>query len=350
MLMRYSPKKLHALRALWIPILFLLGVGWLTPQTADAQISVKMATLVPKDSSWHRILLECADQWNKLSGGKVRIIIYAGGTQGDDPDIVRKMNLHILDAALLTSVGIAEIDKSVYALSVPMMYNDYGEVYSVLEKMRPHLESAMEAKGFVVLNWADAGWLHFFTKKPVAAPDDLEKLALFQWAGDPRTLEIWRSAGFNPRPGASTELATGLQTGLYEAFTASPQVAVITGYFTNAKYMTDLDWALLLGATVIRKEVWDRIPANIKPALMRAQLEAAQKLQADIRQSTVRDIQSMKARGLTVVPVDARLRDEWRAVVDKATSKIRGDFAPADAYDEALKFRDEYRQQKAAKK
>ena len=347
--MRYLHKTSQASRIWRFAILSLFGI-WLASQPAHAQISIKMATLVPKDSSWHRILLECADQWNKISGGKLRVIIYPGGTQGDDPDIVRKMNLKIIDAAVLTSVGLAEIDKSVYALSVPMMYNDYDEVYSVLEKMRPHLEANMEAKGFVVLNWADAGWVHFFAKKPVASPEDLKKLALFQWADDPRTLEIWKTAGFNPRPGASTELATGLQTGLYEAFTVSPQIAVITGYFANCKFMTDLDWALLMGGTVIRKEVWDRIPADLKPALAQAQRQAAQKLQSDIRQSTARDIESMKARGLTVVPVDARLKDQWRAVVDKAKSKIRGDFAPADAYDEALKYRDEYRQQKAVKK
>ena len=26
----------------------------------------------------------------------------------------------------------------------------------------------MEAKGFVVLNWADGGWVHFFTTDPGA--------------------------------------------------------------------------------------------------------------------------------------------------------------------------------------
>ena len=31
------------------------------------------------------------------------------------------------------------------------------------------------AKGFVVLNWADAGWLRFFTTSPVATPDDLQE-------------------------------------------------------------------------------------------------------------------------------------------------------------------------------
>jgi TRAP-type C4-dicarboxylate transport system substrate-binding protein len=330
--------------------LMVVFAAWLAPPSALAQVTVKMATLVPKESSWGLILQECAAKWNKLSGGKVRVILYAGGTQGDDPDVVRKMNLRTLDAAVFTSVGVAEIDKSIYALSVPLMYEDYDEIYAVLEKMRPRLEGNIQSKGFVVLNWIDGGWMHFFTKKPVATPDDLKKLVLFQWAGDPKTLEIWITAGFNPRPGASTELATGLQTGLYDAFTASPQIAVVTGYYENAKNMTDLNWALILGATVIKKEVWDRIPADIKPALMQAQSEAAQKLQADIRQSAVRDIQSMEKRGLKVVPVDAKALEQWHAVVDKAKAKIRGDFAPADAYDEALKYRDEYRKQKAAKK
>lgn len=340
-LLRYS-----AVRAGLIILAFLV----LGPAKASAQVTVKMATLVPKGSAWHQVMLEVSDKWNKISGGRVKVVLFPGGTQGDDPDVVRKMNLKTLDAALLTVVGVAEIDRSVYALSVPMMFNDYDEVYSVLEKMRPKLEARMEAKGFVVLNWVDAGWLHFFTTKPVASPDDLRKLALFQWAGNPKELEIWNSAGFMTRPGASSDLPTGLKTGLYQAFTASPQVAVIMGYFQDASNMTDLNWALLLGATVIRKDVWDRVPADIKPALLQAQRDAALKLRAEIRQSAAKDVQNMRARGLNVVPVDARTLDLWRASVDRAKDKIRGDFAPADAYDEALRFRDEYRKSKPAPK
>ena len=51
-------------------------------------------------------------------------------------------------AGVLTSVGIAEIDKSVYALGVPMMYASYDEVYWVLEKMRPRLEAARRTADF----------------------------------------------------------------------------------------------------------------------------------------------------------------------------------------------------------
>lgn len=320
----------------------------LGPAAASAQtVTIKMATLVPTNSSWFLVLKEVADKWAKLSNGRVKVILYGGGTKGDDPQVVQAMRLGELQGAVLTSVGMAEIEKSVYAVSIPMAFDSYEEVYAVLDKMRPRFESAIEAKGFVVLNWADAGWIQFFSTKPVATPDDLRKLTLFQWAGDPKSLEIWKTAGFNVRPAAVTDLPTGLQTGLFQACTLSPQVAQLGRYYEKAKYMTDLRWALLLGATVIKKETWAQVPADIKPALLKAMQDAGAKLQADIRQSGEKDIAAMKAAGLTVVPVDAKTKELWRKTAESTYGKVRGDFVPADAFDAAMKARDEYRKAQA---
>ncbi len=46
---------------------------------AGAQpIVVKMATLVPDGTSWHLVLKEVAAEWGKISGGKVKVNLYAG--------------------------------------------------------------------------------------------------------------------------------------------------------------------------------------------------------------------------------------------------------------------------------
>ena len=264
-------------------------------------------------------------------------------------DISRKMNLGTLNAGVLTSVGIAEIDRSVYALSIPMAFAGYDEVYAVLEKMRPKLEATMLAKGFVVLNWADGGWNHIFSKAPVTTPDDMRKLKMFSWAGDPKTTEAWKKMGFDPRPAPSTELATGLQTGLFEVFLAPPQVALITRYYEHTKYMTDLPWQILMGATVIRKDAWERIPADLRPKLLEVAKSAGARLQQSISQSQQRDVDAMKRTGLVVVPVDARAREAWRRTTESAYSVMRAAI-PVDAFDDALRYRDEYRRQKGAAK
>jgi TRAP-type C4-dicarboxylate transport system substrate-binding protein len=317
----------------------------LAPRAAEPQapVLVKLATLVPENSSWHLILKETAVKWQTLSGGKVKVNIYAGGTQGDDPELVRKMRLGTLHAGVLTAVGIAEIDKSVYALGVPMMYSSYEEVYYVLEKLRPRLEAGLAAKGFVVLNWADGGWVHFFAQKPVLSPDDLRAQRLFTWQGDTEAVETWKSAGFRPVPLPATEIATALQTGLVTALGAPPQVAVISQYYNHAKNMTDMKWQLLLGATVIKKETWEKIPADLRPALLEAAREAGTRLQAEVRRTYERDVESMRKRGLNVVPVDAKTRALWEKTAEGMYPRIRGPIVPAEAFDEAFRHRDEFR-------
>jgi TRAP-type C4-dicarboxylate transport system substrate-binding protein len=333
------------LSLLAVSLAMALAVPPPAPVQAQGRILIRMATLVPDGSSWYLILKEMAEKWKEVSGGRVQVRLFPGGVAGDDPDVVRKMRLGTLSAGVLSAVGVGEVDPSVYALGIPLMYESYDEVYWVHGRMRAGLEAALAEKGFVVLNWADGGWVHFFTKKPVATPDDLRQLKLFTWGGDAEAVEVWRSGGFNPVPLPSTEIATGLQTGLIEALGAPPQVAVISQFFNNAPYMTDLRWQLLLGATLITKKAWDRVPAEFQPEIRRVTEEAGARLRKEIRESEGPDIEAMKKRGLTVVPVSEAQRAEWQQVTEKLYPQIRGNVVPAAAFDEARRLRDEYRSQ-----
>ena len=327
------------------------AVAGVSARRAEAQtITVKLATMAPEGTFFHQVLKEVAADWKKISNGRVNVVIFAGSTAGDDTDVVRKMKMGTLQAGALVAVGMAEIEKSIYALEIPMMYASYDEVYDVLGKMRPRLESQFEKKGFVVLNWVDAGWLKFFSKNPVKTPEDLKQQKLFQWAGDNDSLEIMKGAGFNVVPLPGTELATALQTGLVNALSTTPQVAVLTQYYNYAKNMTDVSWALLLGGTVIKKDVWDRIPADLHAPLLKAMQDAGTKLQAQVRQGGQRDIDAMTKRGLNVVPVDPKTREAWVRTVETQYPKVRGRIVPADAFDEAMKYRDEYRKRSGAGK
>ena len=58
----------------------------------------------------------------------------------------------------------------------------------------------------------------------------------------------------------------------------------------------------------------------------------------------------MSETWLTVVPVDARTRELWRRSVEVGYPIIRGGVMPADAFDDALRYRDEYRRQKGVAK
>ena len=311
---------------------------------------VKMATIAPKGSSWHLILQEMGEQWKTTSGGRVRLTLYPGGVAGDDGDVVRKMRLGTLGAGLLASAGLSDIDRSVLALQVPMMYSSYEEIDYVLSKMSPQFEKAFEDKGFVVLNWVNAGWVHFFTKTPVRTPNDLKSLKIFAWAGDNSTVELWKWAGFSPVPLPSTEISTALQTGLVTALPAPPQAAVLLQWYTHAKNMTDVRWAVLIGATVVSKAAWERIPADIRPALREAARVAGRRMQDEVRKRDQLDVDAMVKRGLNVIHLDAATTDLWQKQAEGAYPKMRDSYVPARCFEEALGFRDEYRKTRGSGK
>jgi TRAP-type C4-dicarboxylate transport system substrate-binding protein len=89
--------------------------------------------------------------------------------------------------------------------------------------------------------------------------------------------------------------------------------------------------------------MWDRIPAEFHPALLEASKEAGAALRKEVRESRARDIEAMRKRGLNVVSVDAAARKLWLETAESMYPQIRGKIIPADAFDEAMKYRAEYR-------
>jgi TRAP-type C4-dicarboxylate transport system substrate-binding protein len=322
----------------WVTYGFLLSLLW---TEASAQ-TIKLATLAPRDSTWYRILESMGERWKQASGGRVQLRIYAG-TQGDESDIMRKIRVGQLQAAAVTTVGLGTIDPVTQALHIPLAFRSQDELDYVLSHIQGEMEKALANKGFVVLNWGEAGWIHFFTKAPVASPDDLRKLKLFVWSSGKSSDGIWKDNGFQPVSLASTDIMPGLKTGMISAIQAPPIAALSNQWFGVANYMTALPWAPLTGATIITKESWEQIPPDLRPTLAKIAQEAGVEMQKEVRTLEQQAISEMVKRGLHVVNVPPEAEREWQKTVEGIYPRLRGDFVPAEQFDEVLRLRDEYR-------
>jgi TRAP-type C4-dicarboxylate transport system substrate-binding protein len=319
----------------------LLGV--LLSASLPAQTVIRLGTLVPKGSRWHEILLNMGEEWKKASGGKIELKIYPGGEQGDEPEMVQKLRIKKLQAVALSGAGLSGIDAAVAALQVPMMLSSYEELDYVRDHISDRLEKGLAQRGFIVLNWGDAGWVHFFTKQPASRPAEIRRMKLCVLQGDNSTFELYKINGFQPVSLAATDILTGLQTGLIEAFQAPPLVALSNQWFGGAKNMLDVQFAQLVGATVISKDVWDTIPAPVQKEMMQSARTAGVALREEIRKSEASSIPLMQQFGLNVVHADAQAVAEWRKLAEGIWPKLRGPVVPADLFDEVKRLRDEYR-------
>src|SRR6266704_1226154 len=171
----------------------------LNPAVAAAPIKVRLATLAPKGSSYTKHLQVMGEAWRQAPGGGALLTIYPDGTMGSEADMVRRMRLGQLQAAMVTTSGLLEIEPGVAGLqSMPKVFRTLEEVDFIDAKMEPMLEKRLEEKGFIVLFWSDTGFVRFFSKQPVVAPDDLRKTKLFVAAHRPAGVEIYWFVGCHP--------------------------------------------------------------------------------------------------------------------------------------------------------
>jgi TRAP-type transport system periplasmic protein len=313
---------------------------------AQSRLRIKLATAAPRDTSYHRILMEMGEAWRKATGGQVDLVIYPGGNQGSEADTVRRMNIGELQAAMLTASGLSEVDPSVAALeSIPMLFRSLDEAQYVREKLRPDLEKRLAAKGYVSLFWGDTGWARFFSRKAAITPADFKPMKIFVTAsGSEKQLQIMQALGYRPVPLDFADALLQLQTGGVDAVPTIPIVALAGQYYTAAKHMTEVNWTPVVGATIVTAKAWDSVPAASRDALLAAAAEAGRKIQEQSRRENEQAVTTMKTKwGVEVHAVSPQLDQEWRTFAESIYPKIRGAMVPADMFDRTKQLVDEYR-------
>jgi len=317
-----------------------VGVG------AAARVRIKLATVAPKDSSYHRMLLEMGEKWRKASDGQVDIVVYPGGTQGSEADVVKRMSVGELQAGMLSVGGLTEIDSAVAALQeIPMLFRSLAEEEYVIDKLRPDLEKRLAAKGFVALFWGDSGWARFFSRNPATRPDDFKSMKIFVTAsGSAKQMQIMQALGYKPVPLEVADALIQLQTGGVDAVPTLPLLALSGQYYTVTKHMLELNWSPLVGAAVVTRQAWDAVPPALRDQLLQIATDAGSRIRQASRQENDQAVATMKARsGLQVHAVTPQLEDEWRRFAEGIYPRLRGTIVPEDMFDQARQRVSEYR-------
>jgi TRAP-type C4-dicarboxylate transport system substrate-binding protein len=309
-------------------------------QVAMAQdVTIKLGTLAPQGSTWHSLLKELAEKWGEASGGKVKLKIYAGGTQGSEGDMVRKMGVGQLQAASITNVGLHDIVAEPMIFSAPGIVNerDFADIFPKLE---PQLNASIEARGYVVLSWAQVGTVGIFCTKPYATPEAAADGKFFAWDGDPASVEAFKLVGFRPVVLSSTDIVPSLQTGMITCVSQVPAYMLTARLFDKANHMVDYPWSYLVGATVVKKDTWDKVPADVKPKLLAIAKEINGRIDAEVKRLNDDAVVAMKKQGLTVVKVDPA---PWEKAAQRSWPAVRGKVVPEAFFDQVVKLRDEAR-------
>jgi len=331
--------KTHKYKSAFFILLVMLTAG------VRAQ-TIKVGSIAPDRSPWNDALQEIGREWLRISDGKVRLRIYPGGIAGSEEDMIRKIRLGTLGAALLTNVGMSKLHDDAFVMNVPFIFHDEAELGYVLEKMKPVFEEKIEEKGFKVIVWSMSGWLHFFSKDRVLTPDDLKRHKLSFMTGEPELEQAFKKAGYHIVPTELNDLMMALQSGMVNAFYLSPLLAGSGQYFPFAPNMLDLKVSPLLGGIVVSARIWRQIPPEQQKAMLEVSARISSRLVKEADEVEKKTMAAMKEHGLKVVEVNPQIAQSWRESSGEGMEELVGKSFSKEVYDLVLRHLQEYRRNK----
>jgi len=290
---------------------------------AQETITIRLATLAPRRSAWMRAYTLWDRELRARTGGRVRLRIYAGGSAGGERTVVRKLRANQLDAAAITTTGLGQIVRPALVLSAPGVIRDYPELDAVRRELAPELEAEFDRAGFKLLGWGDAGRVRLFSTRPIRRPADLRRCRPWVWRDNPVFVEFIRAAGVRGVPLAIAEVRPGMQTGRIDTFAASALGAVALQWFTGARYVSRQSSGIVVGAMIMRKDVFDRLPPDVRQTFEDESARNSATLSRAIRRADDRAYRALLSRGLTPVDVEPH-RAEWEEVGRRARERLTG--------------------------
>lgn len=311
----------------WMAFLCLLLVTATIPTYSHAKkYKLKLATLAPKGSAWMNLLDKMKWELKKKSKGKIRVKMYAGGRMGDEKIVVGKMKLGTLDGASLTSIGLAQINKALLSLQLPFLFRKYKELDHVRKNLDGMFRQMLLKKGFVLLGWGDVGYIYIFSKNKIKTVADMKKAKIWAWTDDPLTQQFAKLAGFTPRLLGLLHVRNGLQTGIIDTVVGTPLTLIAMQWHSYVKYRIAYKFAIGLGATVIRKKSYDKLPPHLQKVLMETSLKYHKRLIKIVRKDNLRAKYTLKKRGMKSVKMTKAQRKLARKLGRRIWKHFAGRF------------------------
>ncbi len=306
-------------------------------------IVLKIASIAPSRSPWDKALQQVANDWERLSGGAVRVKIYPGSIAGSEQDMIRKMRLGVIQGGVFSSMGLAKIDHSLTVLCIPFLFHSREEFNAVFDRMKLSFEAALERNGFKVMLWTLAGWVNFFSKTPVLEPDDLKRLKINVTADFPEIEQVWKRMGYQAVAGDNTALMVELQSGAVTALYLPALVAGSGQFFALAPHMLAPSLAPLVGGLVLSDKAWASIPAELHEPFLAAVGRAAGGLYEETMRLEADAIKMMKDNGLVVHEPSSEAMAKWRTAADRAVQGLLGPVFSKEVYDQVIGCVRDYR-------
>ncbi len=284
--------------------------------------TLKIATLAPAGTTWMKEMKVGASLIKERTEGRVKLKFYPGGVMGNDRSVHRKIKIGQLHGGAFTPGGLAQVNTSIQALGLPMMFRSHDEIDYVRKRIDPVIMREMESSGFVLLGISEGGFVRILSKQPMQDLESIRGSKVWIPEGDQIGQIAFRALGITPISLPISDVFTGLQTGLIETVAVNPTAAIAFQWHTSTSFMTEIPISYLIGVMAIQKKAFDILSPDDQGIVREEIGKVFNRLDMLNRSDNLAAKAALQQQGISFVVPNPGEAERWRSIANQAIDEM----------------------------
>ncbi|MBT9183839.1 TRAP transporter substrate-binding protein [Pectobacterium punjabense] len=256
------------------------------------------------------------------TGGRLEIKTFPGGVLGDEKQMIEQAQLGAIDIIRVSMTPVAAILPEIEVFTLPYIFRDEDHLHKVLDgkigqEIGDKITQNSKSK-LIFLGWMDAGTRNLITKQPVAKPEDLKGMKIRVQTSQV-ALATLKAMGANAIAMGTSEVFSGMQTGVIDGTENNPPTYVAHNYMPVAKNFTWSRHFIIPELFLYSKTKWDKLSKEDQDLILKLAKEAQQEQRVLWNEYTQQSLDKMKAGGVQFHEIDTEY-------YFKATQPVRDQF------------------------
>ncbi|WP_439685303.1 TRAP-type C4-dicarboxylate transport system, periplasmic component [Cupriavidus oxalaticus] len=284
----------------------------LAAMTVQADTKWDLPTGYPAGNLHTENLQQMANDVNKATGGKLKIVLHPNGSLLKANEIKRGVQTGQVQMGEILMSLLANENPVFGVDAVPFLATSYTDAYKLWQASRPVTEKVLDKQGMKLLYavaWPPQG---IYANKPINSAADMKGL---KWrAYNPATSRIAELVSAQPVTIQAADLAQALATGTVNSFMSSGATGVDTKVWESVKYFYAVDAWLPKNMLVVSKKAFAALDKPTQDALLKAVADAEKRGWQVSEQKTKEYLATLAKNGMTVQPPSPQLKADMQKV------------------------------------
>ena len=305
-----------AMIALILVAVLMSGCG----SSDEQRYAYPLATASPEDTVTQIYAEKFAEEVSELSGGRIKIQVYANSTLGGDRELLESCKDGDIPFVVQNTAPQVTFMPDLAVFDVPCAFEDLDACREVLDdpSFSGLIDGVYEDGGYHLLGIADQGFRVMSTNKKVSSLADFkgQKIRTME---NPYHLAFWKSIGANPTPMSFSEVYIGLQQHTIDAQENPYEVIVSNRLYEQQDYVVETNHLPHLITLIMNDDFFKDMPAEDQQILEQAAGIATEYARQASDDRISDRVSTIKQSGTEILDID----EETRQSIIEASESVR---------------------------